>query len=446
MYQIVDLPVNYFKNLNLSYFIASRINKHENSAFASFIVKLAIVSVALSLSVMLLTTCLVMGFKNQIKSKVFDFWGHIHLNAPEYNQALEPKPLVLSPGLIDSILRIKSVAYTEDRTIFGGRVYLGKSERTTEGGVSHLQGFVQLPGILSAQDQIEGLVLKGVASDFDTSFVNKYLVSGTGKLINDSTGRTIIISQTTASRLKLATGNEIVVYFVVGGSQIGRKFEIVGVYKTGLEEYDRKFAICDASVLQDLLNWTPVQFSGYEIFVQNLNDLEIINDYLYNEMLPADVFSTTIRNKFPGIFEWLQLQDYNEVVILGLMIAVCLINMATVLIIFILNRLKMIGILKTLGMRNGPLRNIFLLQSARIIFFGLLWGNIVGLGLAWIQYHFKVIKLNEADYYLSIAPIEFSIQSILLINICTLLIIMLFLVIPSSLVARISPVKSISYN
>ncbi len=446
MYQIVDLPVNYFKNLNLSYFIASRINKHENSAFASFIVKLAIISVALSVAVMLITTCLVMGFKNQIKSKVFDFWGHIHLNAPEYNQALEPKPLVLSPGLIDSILRVKSVAYTEDRTIFGGRVYLGKSEKTTEGGVSHLQGFVQLPGIVSAQDQIEGLVLKGVATDFDTTFNNKYLVAGSGALYNDNTGRSIIISQTTADRLKLKSGNEIIVYFVVGGSQIGRKFKIIGVYKTGLEEYDRKFAICDASVLQDLLNWSPEQFSGYEIFVENLNDLEIINDYLYNELLPADVFSTTIRNKFPGIFEWLQLQDYNEVVIVGLMVAVCLINMATVLIIFILNRLKMIGILKTLGMRNRSLRNIFLIQSSRIIFFGLLWGNIFGLGLAWIQYHFKLIKLNEVDYYLSIAPIEFSLSSILIINAATLFIIMLFLIIPSSLVARISPVKSISYN
>lgn len=446
MYQIVDLPVNYLKDLNLSYFIASRINKHENSAFASFIVKLAIVSVALSVAVMLLTTCLVTGFKNQIKSKVFDFWGHIHLNAPEYNQALEPKPLVLKPSLIDSILRIGSVSFTEDRTLFGGRLYLGKTEKTTSGGVQHVQGFVQLPGIVSTSDQIEGLVLKGVTSEFDTAFIQKYLVAGTGHLTDAPDNRSIIISQTTASRLRLKAGDDFVVYFVVGGDQIGRKFKIAGVYKTGLEEYDRKFAICNASVLQGLLNWTPDQFSGYEIFVSNLNDLEVINDYLYNELLPSDVFSTTIRNKFPGIFEWLQLQDYNEVVIMGLMIAVCLINMATVLIIFILNRLKMIGILKTLGMKNKPLRNIFLIQSARIIFYGLIWGNLFGLGLAWVQYHYKFIKLNEADYYLSIAPIEFSLSNILVINIASLILIMIFLVIPSSLVARISPVKSITYN
>lgn len=432
--------------MNLSLLIAGRINKNENSAFASFIVKLAVISVALSVSVMLLTTCLVMGFKNQIKSKVFDFWGHIHLNAPEYNQAIEPKPLVLSFSLLDSIKNIETIKYTEDRTLLDGRIYLGKVEKETDGGVDHLQGFVQLPGILSTVDQIEGLVLKGVASNADTAFTNKYLVSGTGNLKSDESSRKIIISQTTASRLKLKTNDNIVIYFVVGGSQIGRKFKISGIYRTGLEEYDRKFAICEASVLQGLLNWQPNQFTGYEIFVNDLNDLEIINDYLYNELLPTDVFSTTIRNKFPGIFEWLQLQDYNEVVILGLMIAVCLINMATVLIIFILNRLKMIGILKTLGMRNSSLRNIFMIQSARIIFYGLLWGNIVGLGLAWIQYHYKLIKLNEADYYLSIAPIEFSFQSILLINCFTLVVIMLFLLLPAALVARISPVKSITYN
>jgi len=395
---------------------------------------------------MLLTTCLVMGFKNQIKSKVFDFWGHIHLNAPEYNQAIEPKPLVLSPTLLDSIRSVQKVSYTQDRTLFGGRVFLGTQEKNTDGGIQHVQGFVQLPGIISTADQIEGLVLKGVAQDFDTAFIRKYLISGNGRLTNDSTGRTIIISQTTASRLKLKTKDDIIIYFVVGGSQVGRKFNIAGIYKTGLEEYDRKFAICEASVLQGLLNWQPNQFTGYEIFVQNLNDLDVINDYLYNEMLPTEVFSSTIRNKFPGIFEWLQLQDYNEVVILGLMIAVCLINMATVLIIFILNRLKMIGILKTLGMRNRSLRNIFMLQSARIIFFGLLWGNIFGLGLAWIQYHYKLIKLNEADYYLSIAPIEFSFESILLINCATLIIILVFLLLPAALVARISPVKSITYN
>ncbi|MCO6461634.1 MAG: ABC transporter permease [Saprospiraceae bacterium] len=430
--------------MNLSLFIADRINRHENSAFASFIIKLAIISVTLSVSVMIITTCLVMGFKNQIKSKVFDFWGHIHLNSPEYNQALEPRPLQLSEGLLDSIRHIKNVPYTDERNLLG--IPLPPKDRHTAGGIEHIQGIVQVPGILTIHNQIEGLVLKGVGLAFDTTFLNKYLISGTGLLKNDSTQRTIIISQTTASRLKLKVGEDIVVYFVVGGKQIGRKFKISGIYNTGLEEYDQKFALCAASVLQQLLNWRSDEFTGYEIFVNNLDDLEPINDYLYAEVLPTNVFSSTIRNKLPGIFEWLQLQDYNEVVILGLMIIVCLINMVTVLIIFILNRLKMIGILKTLGMKNRSMQLIFLLQASRIIIFGLIGGNLIGLGLAWIQYHYKIIRLNEADYYLSIAPIEFSFSTILLINVFTLIAIMTFLIIPSTIISRISPVKTIEYN
>ncbi len=430
--------------MHLSFFIADRINRHENSAFASFIMKLAIVSVALSVSVMIITTCLVMGFKNQIKSKVFDFWGHIHLNLPEYNQAIDPKPLKLNNSLLDSIRDIKSVPFIKEKSFLG--IPFGNVEKESKTGIQHVQGFVQLPGILTSDNQIEGLVLKGVNRDFDTSFLAKYLVSGNGDIKDDSTGRTLIISQTTASRLKLNPGEDIVVYFVVGGQQIGRKFKISGVYKTGLEEYDRKFAICSSTVIQKLLNWGPDEYTNYEIFVQNLNDLEAINNYLYSDVLPTNVFSTTIHNKFPGIFEWLQLQDYNEVVILGLMIAVCLINMAAVLIIFILNRLKMIGILKTLGMKNRDLRMIFLLQASRIILYGLIWGNLIGLGLSWIQYHYKPIKLNEADYYLSIAPIEFSFPAIMTINIVTLTIIMLFLILPSAIVARISPVRTIEYN
>lgn len=393
---------------------------------------------------MIITTCLVMGFKNQIKSKVFDFWGHIHLNSPEYNQALEPRPLQLSEGLLDSIRHIKNVPYTDERTLLG--IPLPPKDRHTAGGIEHIQGIVQVPGILTIHNQIEGLVLKGVGLAFDTTFLNKYLISGTGLLKNDSTQRTIIISQTTASRLKLKVGEDIVVYFVVGGKQIGRKFKISGIYNTGLEEYDQKFALCAASVLQQLLNWKSDEFTGYEIFVNNLDDLEPINDYLYTEVLPTNVFSSTIRNKLPGIFEWLQLQDYNEVVILGLMIIVCLINMVTVLIIFILNRLKMIGILKTLGMKNRSMQLIFLLQASRIIIFGLIGGNLIGLGLAWIQYHYKIIRLNEADYYLSIAPIEFSFSTILLINVFTLIAIMTFLIIPSTIISRISPVKTIEYN
>lgn len=440
------MPLKGNSTLNLSYFFATRITHNEGSGFASNIMRLAIGTVALSVAVMILTNCLVSGFKNQIKNKVFDFWGHIQLTPPEYNQALEPEPLQLKTGLLDSIKQIKQVNYNQKSKANPFTKDITIQQHFTKGGIHHIQGFVQVPGIIAFGGQIEGLVLKGVDKNFDTTFINKYLISGRGNIYNDSTGRSILISQTTASRMKIRAGDQLIIHFVINGQQLPRKFKVEGIYKTGLEEYDRRFAICDINVLQQLLKWEADMYSGYEIFIDNLDDLPIINEYLYREILPENIYSTTIRNKFPGIFDWLQLQDYNEIVIIGLMVAVCLINMATVLIIFILNRLKMIGILKTLGMQNRKIGSIFLIQSARIILWGLLWGNIFGLGLAWLQYHFKFIKLNEADYYLAIAPIEFSFSGILIINLGVLVIVMLFLILPSWVVSRISPLKTITFN
>lgn len=430
--------------MNLSYFIANRISKQEYSSFGSFIIRLAIVSVALSIAVMVLSNALVLGFKNQIKSKIFDFWGHIQIFPPNYNQASEPKPLELSQSLIDSIKDVKQVQYTQDQNLLG--FHLGNKTSQTQGGVSHIHSYVQLPGILSAEGQIEGLVLKGISQDYDFSFLTKYLTQGKAELSCPDSCRKIIISASTAERMNLKIGQPVVIYFVKNGEQIGRKFLISAIYSTGLEEYDKKIAIVDASVLQQILGWSSTQVSGYEIFIDHLEDLNPINEHLYDEILPMNVSNSTIQSKLPGIFEWLSLQDYNEVVILGLMIAVCLINMATVLIIFILNRMKMIGILKTLGMRNRKISTIFLIQSSKIILKGLLLGNLIGLSLAWLQYHFKWIKLNEKDYYLSIAPIEFSWSNILLINSCSAILILLFLLIPSWVVSRISPVKSISFD
>lgn len=260
----------------------------------------------------------------------------------------------------------------------------------TEGGILNTYKYLQLPGIISFDDQIEGLVLKGVDRNFNTKFLDKYLVEGKGNIYADSNGRSILISQSTANRMRLTAGQSIVVHFVRTDSRSPGNLEVEGIYKTGLEEYDKKFAICDISVLQQLLHWTPEQYTGYEIFVDHLDDLNIINEYLYREILPENIYSTTIRKKFPGIFDWLQLQDYNEVVD-GAYAAACLINMATMLIILILNRLRMIGILKTLGMKNKKISRIFLVQAGRIILWGLIWGNIFGIGLAYIQYRFKVI-------------------------------------------------------
>jgi len=213
-----------------------------------------------------------------------------------------------------------------------------------------------------------------------------------------------------------------------------------------LEEYDKRFGIVDIAKVQEILGWPASDVQGMEVVLDDVRDLDIISEYIYYEVLPQEYFAETIRSKFPSIFEWLNLQDINEKIILQLMIIVAIINMITVLLILILERTQMIGILKSLGMNNWSIRKIFIYNAGYIIFFGLIFGNILGLGVAFLQKHFQFIKLEEANYYLSTAPIEINWWTVLLLNIATLVVTLIFLVIPTMLVTRITPVKALRFE
>jgi lipoprotein-releasing system permease protein len=236
------------------------------------------------------------------------------------------------------------------------------------------------------------------------------------------------------------------VHFVQNNAQEQRLFQIVGIYKTGLEEYDKKFALVDIQPIQKLLGWSSNQIAGYEVFVDDIRDLNRMNNFIYNELISNQYSAQTIRQEQPSIFEWLDLQDVNEKVILGLMLLVGIINMVTALLILILERTNMIGTLKSLGSSNWSIQRIFLYYGAIIICIGLLIGNVVGIGLAFLEQKFKFIKLSEADYYLSYAPIKFDIFTILSLNLGTLIITTLFLLLPTLLVLSISPVKAIQFK
>ena len=237
-----------------------------------------------------------------------------------------------------------------------------------------------------------------------------------------------------------------IIHFVEKGEQLKRRFKVSGVYRTGLEEYDRKFALVDIRQIQRLLGWEESQVSGFEVFIDDIDDLQPINEYIYFEELPADLYAETIREKLPEIFDWLDLQDINEVVILSLMIIVAIINMVTALMILILERTNMIGILKALGTANWGIRKIFLYYAAYIVILGLFWGNLIGIGLCLLQDRFEFITLSEENYYLSTAPIDLNFWPILLLNLGTLAITLFFLIIPSYLVTSISPVKAIRFK
>jgi len=428
-------------------FIARRVAATGEQSFARLIIRIATVAVALSMAVMICSTALISGFKKEISEKIFGFWGHIHITDTEiYQTMLESAPISRNQSFYPGLDTIGKIEYLRTETnVFGQEVERWKE---TKGGIRHIQTFALEPGIVKAQEEIEGIILKGIGDDFDWSFLQRYLVRGERLTWNDTAASDeILISEQTADRLKVDVDSNFLIYFFNDqGTQIRRRFQVAGVYKTGLEEYDRKFALIDIRKIRQLLDWAPDQVGGFEVFVENIDDLEPIAEYIYYEELPNDLFAETIRRKLPEIFEWLSLQDINEVVILSLMIIVAIINMVTALMILILERTYMIGTLKALGSSSWSIRKIFLYYAAYIVAVGILWGNGIGIALCLIQQYGKVIKLQEENYYLPYAPIDMNIWVIILLNLGSLLITLLFLVVPSYLVARISPIKSIRFK
>ncbi len=433
--------------MNFSYFIAKRVSLSGQQSFSRLIIRIAVVAVALSVAVMITTNALITGFKKEISSKIFGFWGHIHITDADISTSLlDAYPIKMQQPFYPHLDTLRYWEYYELRNFLG---YEWERVRRTKGGVRHIQVFAIKPGIIKAKSEIEGILLKGVGKDFDWSFMEQYLVKGQRLNLPDTAtamSSEILISQQTANRLRVDTGDSFVVHFVQGGDQLKRRFTVSGIYKTGLEEYDKVFALVDIRQIQRLLGWQSDEVSGFEVFLDNLDDLNLLTDYIYYSQLPSDLYAETIRDKLPEIFEWLELQNINEVVILGLMITVAIINMITALLILILERTNMIGTLKALGATNWSIRRIFLYYAAYIILVGLFWGNLIGIGLCVLQDQFGLIRLSEENYYLSVAPVQLRVWNILFINIGTLIITLLFLVLPSYLVTRISPVKAIRFN
>ncbi len=432
--------------MNFERFIAYRIGVSGEKKFSAMIIRVAVVAVALSVVVMIMTSSVITGFKNQISSKVFSFWGHIHITDGNSTDTFELIPIEDREDLVDRLLKMDKVTHQVRGFM---KPDIG-SIQTSKGGVSAVEPFIIVPGIVSSQTNFEGLLLKGIRRDFDVERIAEFIREG--KFISfeaDNASRDLVISEQTAKRMNFEVGQRVILHFILEGEQIKRAFTISGIYKTGLEEYDQRFALVDMRILQDILEWEADMISGYEVYIDDLDDLAILNDYIYFEELTGELGHLTtqsIRSKFFQIFEWLDLQNINERVIYILMILVAVINMVTALLIFVLERVQMIGILKTMGATNWSIRRIFLYNAGVIIGRGLVIGNMLAITLCLIQRYTGIFKLREQDYYLSTVPIEFNIPVILLINVGSIVVILLFLVLPSTLVTQITPVKAVHFR
>lgn len=405
------------------------------------ILRFAMGTLALCVAVILLTHALILGFKEEIKAKVFGFWGHIQITGLNINQTFESPPISMDQPFYPMLDTLKQVAYDwED-----DKGHIRKA--VSKGGVRHIQIFGLKPGILTKGTELEGVLLKGVGTDFQWDYMRQYLQSGDILETADTIpARQILLSQSTANRLKVKLNDNIIIYFITNEKQVERKFTVSGIYKTGLEEYDKKFAFVDIRHIRELAGWKESEVSGFEIMIDHLEDAPLIAEYLYYEHIPDELYIETIRQKFPAIFDWVELQDINEQVLLWLMLLVIVINLATVLLILILERYNMVGILKTLGASDWSIRLIFIRLTVKILVIGLMAGNGLAMLLGFIQQKTGFFKLEESEYYLSTVPIRWDPLFILFVNIFIIVVATITLLIPSLYINRISPIKAIRFK
>ncbi len=414
--------------MNTEFFIARRIisDRHKGNKISRPIVTIAIVGIALGLTAMIISTATVTGFKNQIRDKVTGFGSHIQILNYDSNSSFETAPINRD---IEERINLSSIK-----------------------GVKHVQVFATKAGIIQTPEDIQGTVLKGIDRDFDWDFFKTKLVEGEIFEISDSgTTNRVLISKYTSDLLQLKTGASFIMYFIQDPPRM-RKFYVSGIYETSLEEFDKLFILSDIKHIQKLNSWERNQVSGIELSINNFNEIEDMTRKVRNavgfelsnngEMLKV----MSIVDKYPQIFDWLNLQNMNVWIILILVFLVAGFNMVSSLLILILERTNMIGILKALGTRSWSIRKIFLYQSAFLIGHGLFWGNIIGIGLCLLQYQFGIIKLDQASYYLTEVPVNLNIASILFLNAATLFLTLFMLLLPSHLISRINPVKSIRFN
>jgi len=406
--------------LNTELFIARRILSDNKANFSRPIVRISIMSISLGLLVMFVAVAILTGFQKAVREKVIGFGAHIQISHYDENSSLETKPISMHQDFYPSLENAK--------------------------GIKHIQVYATKAGIIKTADQIQGIVLKGIGPDYDLSFFADKMIAG--YLIHPGdTGKTndVMISKNLASLLKLRLNDDIRMYFISGTETLGRKFHIAGIYETGLEEFDKVYVICDIKHIQKLNNWQPDEVGGFEVILDNFKDLDKMEKYVYHK-IGMTLDAKTIRDLYPQIFDWLDLQDINVLIIIILMVLVSGITMISTLLILILERTNMIGILKALGMPNGGIRRVFLIHAGYIIGQGLIWGNLIGLTLCLIQLKYGIITLSQESYYVPVVPVNLDLWNILLLNAGTAAVCLVMLLLPSFVISRISPLRAIRFS
>ena len=407
--------------MNVPVFLARKVRHAPEGSFSATVTRVGIVSIALGLAILIVSFAVLFGFKRTIQQKIFLFGAHLQVAKFSNNYSYEESALPLNTKLY--------------------------RERDRIPGVQHIQAVALKAGILKTQDELSGVVLKGVGKDYNWELLRGSLVAGKIPVVGADTGSgstQLLISQYMANQLKVNVGQSLPLYFL-GNPPRARKMTVVGIYETGLEEVDKTLAIGDIRLIQRLNRWGPDSVGSYEIFINDFNQLEPAVDTIFDRMTPA-MRLTRVTDQYRPLFDWMVLLDRNMVILLTLITFVASFNMVSVLLVLMMERTPMIGLLKALGGANQLIRRMFLYVGLNMVGWGLLIGNAIGLSLCFIQDRFKLIPLDPKNYFMNYVPITWDWPTILAMNGAAVILIALVLWIPTLIINRIQPVKALAFK
>jgi lipoprotein-releasing system permease protein len=405
--------------LNLSYFIAKRISFRQAGGFSGTIHRIAVGSLALGLGVSILAIMVLGGFQNTVSERVFGFTGHFQVQRFQMSNAFEEAPFSLNSEFVQNS---KNLPF-----------------------ITRIQSFAHKAALLKGDEEVEGILVKGVGRDFDSLAFSEYLTEGRMLSIPESgTSNEVLLSKFIANKLLLKVGDKVTLYFVQDPPRF-RRVEVVGIFETYLENFDEKIVIGELQTIRNLNGWSADQVGGLEVFVDNPKKSDSYFPLIEREM-DLNLKLIDSQDRFMEIFDWLSLLDTNVVVFISLIGFVAIFNMGAILFILIMERTQMIGLLKALGARNAQVRRIFFWNGMKILGRGLLLGNLIGLGIGFLQDQFKLLPLDAASYYMSYVPIDWNWAVFFWLNVGIALLTALVLWIPVLVISKVDPIKSIRFD
>ena len=414
-------------NMNVSSFIAKRVAFNSQRTFSRFIIRLATAATALSVAAMILTLAFVNGFQTAISNKVFSFWGHIHVQPYEQDKSVVAEETPAQPN--DTVVQILQ----------------------STPGIQHIQPFATKSAVLEKNKEIEGVLLKGVDTSYDFKRMSSFLVAGSWLDFKDSLySKEIIVSKPVADELQINVNDTINIYFISGENLTAsvRRLQVKGIFKTGIEEFDKSFAIGDIRLLRRINNWRHNEIGGYEVFLNDYRNIDSVNNLLYegSKPLPGAWISRSIKEIYPFIFDWLNIMNTNRLVIFIVMSIIAIINLVTCLLILVLERTRMVGILKAIGSDDWKIQKIFIYHASIISAKGIGFGLLFGVGIALLQQYTGLIKLNEAAYYVPSVQVDIIWWQVIVVCLSAFVVCFLSLLLPSLFVRKVQPMKAIQFR